>query len=58
MEVAHAVGIDTTMTPLGPRDIALRLDVAVAGGVADKLVPGTYADQRAIGLLEQFFRLT
>ncbi len=58
MEVAHAVGVHATTTPLGARNVALGLDVAVARGVADKLVPGAHADQGAVRLLEQLFRLT
>ena len=53
MEVTHAVGIHAAATPLGAGNVALGLDVAVAGGVADKLIPGAHADQGAIGLLEQ-----
>ena len=39
--------------PQRSRDIALGLDVAVAGGVADKFIPGADAHQAAIRPLQQ-----
>ncbi len=41
------------MTPSGPGNVPLGLDVAVARGIAHELVPGAHADQGAVRLLEQ-----
>ncbi len=41
------------MTPSGPGNVSLGLDVAVARGIAHELVPGAHADQGAVRLLEQ-----